>query len=113
MLTVPKHGRHCNAVLFNPVECNLIAAGLEKYRSDSSILIWDINKFIQNNDTTNSTRGMVNTMAPAVELVKPVGEFGTSEVAYSLSWFFASCKQLACGMNGKSIKIYDLRGRNL
>lgn len=53
---------------------------------------------------------MVNTMAPAVELVKPIAEFGTSEVTYSLTWFYSSSKLLACGMNGKSIKIYDLRG---
>lgn len=97
-------------MLFNPTEYNLIAAGLEKYRSDSSVLIWDINKFIMNNDMTNSTRMMVNTMAPAVELVKPIAEFGTSEVTYSLAWFYSSSKLLACGMNGKSIKIYDLRG---
>lgn len=54
---------------------------------------------------------MVNTMAPAVELVKPIAEFGTSEVTYSLAWFHSSSKLLACGMNGKSIKIYDLRGK--
>lgn len=95
------------------MESNLIAAGLEKYRSDSSVLIWDINKFIVNNDISNSTRMMVNTMAPAVELVKPVAEFGTSEVTYSLAWFYGSNKLIACGMNGKSIKICDLRGKRI
>ncbi|XP_057660975.1 GATOR complex protein MIOS [Diorhabda carinulata] len=109
---VPRHSRHCNAVLFNPIEHNLIAAGLDKYRSDSSILIWDIHKFNSNNDSSNSGRMAVNTMAPAVELVKPVAEFGTSEVTYSLAWFHGTSKILASGMNGKNIKIFDMRDPN-
>ncbi|KAG5872709.1 hypothetical protein JTB14_008803 [Gonioctena quinquepunctata] len=109
---VPRHSRHCNAVLFNPIEYNLLAAGLEKYRSDSSILIWDINKFNSTSDTNNSGRMAVNTMAPAVELLKPVAELGTSEVTYSLSWFYGPNRLLASGMNGKNIKIYDLRDPN-
>ncbi|XP_072401443.1 GATOR2 complex protein MIOS isoform X2 [Diabrotica undecimpunctata] len=109
---VPRHSRHCNAVLFNPLEHNLLAAGLDKYRSDSSILIWDINKFNSCNDVNHSGRLAVNTMAPAVELVKPVAEFGTSEVTYSLAWFHGTSKVLAAGMNGKHIKVFDLRDPN-
>ncbi|CAH1154363.1 unnamed protein product [Phaedon cochleariae] len=109
---VPKHSRHCNAVLFNPVDHNLIAAGLEKYRSDSSILIWDIDKFTSNGECNSTGRMAVNTMAPAVELVKPIIEFGTSEATYGVSWFHGSNRLLAAGMNGKNIKIFDLRDSN-
>lgn len=109
---VPRHSRHCNAVQFNPTEHNLIAAGLDKYRSDNSILIWDINKFNSNNEASHSGRMAVNTMAPAVELVKPIAEFAPSEVTYSLAWFYGSSKLLASGMNGKNIKIFDLRDPN-
>ncbi|KAJ8949341.1 hypothetical protein NQ314_008261 [Rhamnusium bicolor] len=109
---VPRHGRQCNAVLFNPNDCHLIAAGLDKYRSDSSVLIWDINKFSGNSDSNNSGRLAVNTMAPAVELVKPVAEFGTSETTNSLAWFHGTSRLLACGMNMKNIKIYDMRDPN-
>lgn len=113
LILVPRHSRHCNAVQFNPTEHNLIAAGLDKYRSDNSILIWDINKFNSNNEASHSGRMAVNTMAPAVELVKPIAEFAPSEVTYSLAWFYGSSKLLASGMNGKNIKIFDLRGMTL
>jgi WD40 repeat protein len=39
---VPKHQRACNALAWNPVQKNLLAAGLDKVRSDYSCLIWDI-----------------------------------------------------------------------
>ncbi|CAG9854863.1 unnamed protein product [Phyllotreta striolata] len=109
---VPRHSRYCNAVLFNPVEHNILAAGLDKYRADSSILIWDINKFNSNNEPTSSGRMAVNTMAPAVELAKPVAEFATSDVTFSLAWFYGSNRVLAAGMNSKNIKIFDLRDQN-
>lgn len=108
---VPKHPRQCNAVLFNRNDSQLIATGLDKFRSDSSVLIWDINKF-SNSDSNNSGRLAVNTMAPAVELVKPVAEFGMSELANSLAWFHGASRLLACGMNMKNIKIYDMRDPN-
>ncbi|KAJ8938879.1 hypothetical protein NQ318_016083 [Aromia moschata] len=109
---VPRHGRQCNAVQYNPLDCHLIAAGLDKYRSDSSVLIWDINKFSMSSDSNSSGRLAVNTMAPAVELVRPVAEFGTSELTHSLTWFHGANRLLACGMNMKYIKIYDMRDPN-
>ncbi|KAJ8985000.1 hypothetical protein NQ317_016911 [Molorchus minor] len=109
---VPRHGRQCNAVQYNPIDSHLIATGLDKYRSDSSVLIWDINKFSMNSDSSNNSRLAVNTMAPAVELVRPVAEFGTSEVTHSLTWFHGTNRLLACGMNMKNIKIYDIRDPN-
>ncbi|XP_074036422.1 GATOR complex protein mio [Leptinotarsa decemlineata] len=109
---VPRHSRYCNAVLFNPVECNILAAGLEKYKTDNSILIWDINKLNSPSDGNNSSRMAVNTMASAVELLKPVAELAPSEVTYSLAWIYGSSRVLASGMNGKNIKIYDLRDPN-
>jgi WD40 repeat protein len=39
---VPKHQRACNAIAWNPVQKHLLAAGLDKVRSDYSCLIWDI-----------------------------------------------------------------------
>lgn len=41
---VPRHVRQCNTVAWNPTESNLIAAGLEKHRTDHSVLLWDLQR---------------------------------------------------------------------
>lgn len=89
--------------------------GLEKYRSDGSVLVWDLAHLsiagIRANITSQAmTSSAPGAIAPAVEVIKPLAEFGTSEAAYSVSWFHACNKVLASGMIGKAIKVYDLRG---
>lgn len=106
---VPRHARQCNAVCWNTIETSWVAAGLDKYRSDNSVLIWDIMKSSQNNES-NSGRMAVNTMAPGVELAKPIAEFGVSETAHSMAWFSTNSKVIAVGMNLKNIKFVDIRG---
>lgn len=107
---MPRHARQCNAVLWNTVDPNLVAAGLDKYRADNSVLIWDITKSSPSNDHNNSGRLAVNTMAPGVELARPVAEFGVSETAHSMAWF-TNPKLLAVGVNMKNIKFVDIRGK--
>ncbi|VEN38722.1 unnamed protein product [Callosobruchus maculatus] len=125
---VPRHARCCNDVLFNPVEGNLLAVGLDKYRADGSVLIWDINRLsstlgsdclpmrqssiVSSGSLSVSVSGAAATATAAVEVAKPTHEFGTSETAYSLTWFRGSPKVMAAGMNGKQIKVYDLRDPN-
>nr|CAH7764238.1 unnamed protein product [Callosobruchus chinensis] len=125
---VPRHARCCNDVLFNPVEGNLLAVGLDKYRADGSVLIWDINRLsstlgndclpMRQSSIINSGSLSVSVSAAsaaataAVEVAKPTHEFGTSETAHSLTWFRGSPKVMAAGMNGKQIKVYDLRDPN-
>lgn len=86
----PKHARACNAVAWNPLDSNFLAMGLEKYRSEHSVLIWDVSR---PNCTT------------------PFVEFGLSETTNSLAWFHQQPKCIVIGMNGKQLKIVDLRGR--
>lgn len=83
--------------------------GLDKIRSDYSILLWDIMKCPVSEN--NSGRLAVNTMAPAVELARPIVEFGMSEVTHSLAWFHGNSKLVAAGMSLKTIKIIDFRGK--
>ena len=45
------------------------------------------------------------------EQIEPVYEMGTSETTNSLSWNPHSENSLLAGMNGKSLKIYDIRGK--
>lgn len=107
---VPRHSRPCNTVVWNPIDNNVLAVGLEKYRSDYAVLLWDIMKYPTTNE--NAGRMPMNTVQPAVELAKPVAEYGVSEHAHSISWFKSNSKQMAVGMNNKNIKLLDFRDPN-
>lgn len=102
---VPRHPRPCNVVAWNPLEPNKLVCGLEKYRSDHSVLLWDINK------CTGSDNGRLNNCIPLnmADSCRPVAEFGLSEATHSLAWFNGNSKVLAAGMNLKSIRIIDFR----
>ncbi|XP_064455610.1 GATOR2 complex protein MIOS-like [Ornithodoros turicata] len=88
---LPKQMRRCNTVAWNPVEFNILGAGLDKHKGDNSILIWDVQQ------TSSSS------------VTKPKEEYGYSESAQSFSWFFHQPRSFVCGMNNKHIKIFDLR----
>lgn len=60
-------GCGCNAVAFNPLKPNLLAAGLDKARNEMSCKIWDI-------QTTS-------------EILKSVGDSKHSEGTQSVQWF--------------------------
>lgn len=99
------------------MEPNIVAVGLDKYRADHSLLIWDIKKCSvlgENNGTRlgNSNNSHHNALT-AVELPKPVAECGVSETTNSLAWFITQPKTLAIGFNQKNIKIVDFRGNVL
>nr|XP_022917672.1 GATOR complex protein MIOS-A isoform X1 [Onthophagus taurus] len=89
---VPRHQRSCNALAWNPVDSYKIVAGLDKNRSDSSILLWDITKTAMISESSH---------------IRPVLEYGLSETTHSLAWI--NRQVLAAGMNNKSIKILDFR----
>lgn len=108
LILVPRHPRPCNAVAWNPNEPNKLVCGLEKYRSDYSVLLWDISRCSSLDN--GSVRLAANSISPNVsELSRPQAEYGLSESAHSLSWFSGNSKLLACGMNMKSIKVIDFR----
>lgn len=112
LVKVPRHPRQCNEIAWNPAETNLIAAGLDKYRSDHSVLLWDIMKCPIVSDMNGSGKLAVNNLASGLELAKPIAEFGVSEVTHSLAWLNSSSKCIAAGMNMKNIKLIDFRGQS-
>ncbi|XP_015608765.1 GATOR complex protein MIOS-B [Cephus cinctus] len=99
----PKHARQCNAVAWNPVDPNLIVCGLDKYRTDHSVLLWDVLKSpfdierIHHHSTSQS------------DSVRPISESGISETAHSLAWFNNEPRCLVVGINNKHLKIIDFR----
>ena len=101
---MPKHARQCNAVAWNSVENNLLVSGLEKYRMDHSLLLWDISK-----SPLNPERMYHHNSTP-IESIRPISEAGVSETVHSLSWFNKYPKCLVAGLNNKHLKIIDFRG---
>jgi hypothetical protein len=76
-----------------------LAAGLDKARSDYAVAVWDVaasSKFVNGFHS--------DALRPAIEL-------GNSETAHSVTWVHA--KTLLVGMNGKHIKLFDLRGMTI
>lgn len=123
---LPKYPRQCNAIAWNPIDRHRIAAGLDKYRTDASILLWDIHKCppTANSTTTNNlidgatcptwstataSNSNASAAAMAVELARPVNEFGVSDTTNSLAWFTGNSNLLAAGMNGKVVRLIDFR----
>ncbi|XP_026314034.1 GATOR complex protein MIOS-like [Hyposmocoma kahamanoa] len=101
---VLRYPRLCNSVAWNHVETNLLAAGLEKHRSDHSVLIWDVNRApapVEEQAGSSSSQ-------PA-ESVRPQAEMGLSETVHSVSWSSFAPRTLLASTNLKFIKIFDLR----
>lgn len=112
LIPVPRHARQCNTVAWNPVDSNLIAAGLDKYRADHSVLLWDVLKCPHHGDGRTGVPSVSHQhhASPAFELARPVAELGLSETAHSLAWFNTQSRSLIIGMNNKHLKLVDLRG---
>src|SRR5689334_14229836 len=52
---VPRHPRACNALSWNPIYTNQLAAGLDKVRSDYSTFIWDVHQIGKTSSSTASS----------------------------------------------------------
>lgn len=81
----PRTPRPCAALAWHPNSHNLLASGYEKHRSDFGVLVWDL-----------------------AGQDKPVTEIGLADSCASLAWF-PSRQCLATGVNGKMVRVYDIR----
>ncbi|KAJ9588221.1 hypothetical protein L9F63_018385 [Diploptera punctata] len=110
---VPRHARQCNVVAWNPVDSNLLAAGLDKYRADHSVLLWDVLKCPLHG---NGRAGVANVShqhsMSGGEGTRPIAELGLSETTHSLAWFNTQSRSFVLGMNNKHLKLVDLRDSN-
>ena len=93
---MPKHARQVNSLVWNTNSPNLLAAALDKARSDYAVAVWDV--------ATSSK--LVNGFHS--DALRPCIELGNSETAHSIAW--VQSKTILVGMNGKHIRHYDLRG---
>ncbi|XP_053373892.1 GATOR complex protein MIOS-like [Mercenaria mercenaria] len=106
---IPKHLRHCVYLAWNPVHHNLLAEGLDKHRNDCCISIWDVNTRVNSDlpSVTERQRYSSNLAENAVN--KPYSEIGMGETTSSFAWFNKEPRTFITGINGKCLRVYDLR----
>ena len=134
---VPRFQRACFSLAWNETNRNQIAAGLDKVRGDSGVLIWDLNRQasapakgaqetghlrplpeLQCGATLHSCcasdfSSCVNFDISSVGAVHsdeaPVAECGNTEAAVSVSWLPDEPHCLLVGTGFKWLRLYDLR----
>lgn len=121
---VPRHSRQCNSLAWNPVETNLLAAGLDKARNDVSLLVWDINVQLSVRDSGNQekrhsavpggkqspiTVGPGLQMDPSATGNRPLAELSTSDPTLSMAWSPYDHNLLICGQAQKFLRVFDIR----
>lgn len=121
---VPRHLRQCNSLAWNPVENNLLAAGLDKARSDVSLLVWDINVQLSVSDSWNQekrhsgvpggkqspvTVGTGFQSDPSAMANRPLAEISTSDPTLSIAWSPYDHNLLICGQAQKFLRVFDIR----
>lgn len=76
---------------------------MDKYRTDHSILLWDVLK------SPSSTDRSHHHTASTVDSLRPISETGVSETTHSVAWFTNESRCLVAGVNNKQLKIIDFR----
>ncbi|KAG7157420.1 GATOR complex protein MIOS-A-like [Homarus americanus] len=101
---IPKHSRPVNSLAWSTQEPQLLAAGLDKVRTDHSVIVCDVTRTSQPPtyafDQRNSSAG---------DVMKPMIEFGLAETTHSVAFSLHANRTLITGMNNKHIKVFDLR----
>ncbi|CAG02753.1 unnamed protein product [Tetraodon nigroviridis] len=107
---VPKHARQCNTLAWNPVDSNLLAAGLDKHRADFSVLIWDISTKFSPEAGASAEKMRLSSLDldSSSVVTKPLYELGQNDACLSLCWLLRDPKLLLAGMH-RNLAIFDLR----
>lgn len=96
-----RNQRLCNAVAFNS-QC-LLAAGLDKVRTDYCLNIWDLQQQLPSGNTPGFVTGS-GRVRP-----EPLHKLASSEPITSLKFFPREPYNLIAGVKGQFIRLYDLR----
>ncbi len=89
--------RLCNAVALNSQ--NLLAAGLDKVRTDFCLNIWDFNQRLPASGATGFSKSYSD----------PLHKLASGEPITSLKFFQGDPSLLVAGVKGQFIRLYDLR----
>lgn len=90
----------CNDVDWSLLNNSLIATAWDRYKLDNSLQIFDINRIIDTNKYSFNFSMTPNN--------RPIFDGCSGDYVNSLSWYKEE-SSVVCGINGKSIKIFDLR----
>lgn len=89
--------RLCNAVTLNSQ--NLIAAGLDKVRTDFCLNVWDYNQRLPGSQSRGFSKGYTD----------PLVKLASGEPITSLKFFHDNSNLLVAGVKGQFVRLYDLR----
>lgn len=119
--TLPvKHARAVTAIAFSPHDANYLATGLDRHRSDSSLLIWDIHDALAASRLPPdggvyprpelrlpTTAPLTKTSAPAEP--RPIQVYSPAEQVHSVAFIPTAPYSLLSSAANKVIRLYDLR----
>lgn len=89
--------RLCNAVALNTQ--NLLAAGLDKVRTDFCLNVWDFNQRLPASGSTGFSKNYT----------EPLHKLASGEPITSLKFFQDDPQLLVAGVKGQFVRLYDLR----
>lgn len=90
----------CNDVDWSHVNNSLLATGWDRHKVDNSLQIFDINRIIDTGKYSFNFSITPNN--------RPVFDGGPGDSINSLRWFRKE-QSVVCGLNGKQIRIFDIR----
>lgn len=93
--------RFCNAIAFNIQ--GLLAAGLDRVRTDYCLNIWDLQQQLP----SGSTSGFVTSSGRTYP--EPLHKLASSEPITSIKFFRNEPRTLVAGVKGQFVRLYDLR----
>ncbi len=96
-----RNQRLCNAIAFN--NQGLLAAGLDKVRTDNCLNIWDLQQQLP----TGNTSGFVTSSGRIHP--EPLHKLASSEPITSIKFFNNEPQTLIAGVKGQFVRLYDLR----
>lgn len=115
-----KLGRACVALQWNIKEPNLLLSGFDRFRSDSCLIIWDLNRTGPSSSstsssiqsTTNDDFKRTDMLISNPQMWKQIFDYGVNEQCHSLTWFKPGERLFAAATtqhNNRTIKVYDTR----
>jgi len=104
---VPKADRTCNELAWGSQEQdkNLLAVGLDKVRSETSLLVWDV----EGSAIPANSPSAYSQRIPSSGLRRPLYEHGQSESTVSVAWLVNKPMTLVAGQGPKWLRTFDIR----
>ncbi|XP_071500318.1 GATOR2 complex protein MIOS-like [Diadema antillarum] len=98
----PKHSRLCTNLAWNAMDPKLLAVSFDKYRTDCSLLIYDVNARLGAGQSRPLSVGSERDKRAVSELVN-------SDALHSMSWIPHQHHSIIVGVGQKNLRLYDIR----